>query len=464
MEKRSTAIGIIASLCFISLLLGSAVSAGAQAFAWSQSPPGKLPADKVPMFVVFGFDDNARVEGVQWWANMVRARKNPVGTGNPQTFDGLPVRSTWFLTGNYIHSEGFVTAGSQTLSDVVNAWKGLYNDGHEIANHTWSHPHGSGLDIEGWKNEIRKTTEHLTASLGVPAANIKGFRTPYLEYTPATLNALKDLGFQYDCSIEFGFNGWQPLPGDSGNWNSMTNPETHKKLFWPYTLDAGSPPGNASKGNPTIPGFWEVPVYTYLKSDNSGEVTGFDFNLWKVSSKEQFVATLKHNFDLRRAGNRNPLTVNVHSDYYSQYNDDANREFTLADWRQRQQGLQEFLEYVLQFPETRVVGYSDMIAWMKNPIALGGAAGTGVSEASLATAALSLRTVPGAALELSLPAAGAYRLALFNPQGRLEASLTRRFEAGKARVSFDRPLRAGVYFVELGNGTNKANRKIVLTR
>ena len=458
MVKHSSKIKIMAAY-----LLAGAMAAGAQAFPWSQSPPGKLAAARVPMFVVFGFDDNARVEGVQWFANLVRNRKNPAGTGNHQTYDGLPIRSTWFLTGNYIHSEGFINAGNQTLSDLISSWKGLYNDGHEIANHTWSHPHGSGLDLEAWKNEVRKTTDHLASTLGISADKIKGFRTPYLEYTPTTLSALKDLGFQYDASIEFGFNGWQPLPGDSGNWNGMTNPETHKKLFWPYTLDAGSPPGNASKGNPTIPGLWEVPVNTFLKSDNSGEVTGFDFNLWKISTKEQFVAALKYNFDLRRAGNHAPLTVNVHSDYYTQYNDDANKEFTFADWKQRQQGMEEFLEYILTFPETRIVSYKDMIAWMKNPVPMGGAAGFGVSDASLATAALSLKTAPGGALELSLPAPGSYRLSVFSPQGRLEASLARRFEAGKARVSFGRNLRAGVYFVELGNGVNQVRRKVVLT-
>lgn len=454
----------VRALLFTGLIVLCAAAArpvGAQAFPYSQKPPGGLGSAQVPMFVVFGFDDNARVEGVQWFANLVRGRKNPAGSGNPATYDGTPVRATWFLTGNYIHQEGIVEAGGQTVADVINAWKGLYNDGHEIANHTWSHPHGSGLDLAGWKDQIQKTTEHLSASLGVPAGKIKGFRTPYLEYTPTTLQALKDLGFTYDCSIEFGFNGWQPQPGDSGNWNSMTNPDTHKKLWWPYTLDAGSPPGNASKGNPTQAGLWEVPVYTYLKADGSGEVTGFDFNLWKVSTKDQFVATLKRNFDLRRAGNRNPLTVNTHSDYYTQYNADANREFTLADWQQRQKGLEEFLDYVLQFPETRVVTYVDMLAWMRNPVGLGGTAIA--TPERLRNAVGSLRAAPGGAFDLHLPVAGAYRLALANSQGRVEASLDRTFAAGPARIRFDRTLRPGVYFAILSSGGSQVRKQVVLT-
>lgn len=448
----------------LGLGLGAATTASAQAFAYSQKPPGGLTQDKVPMFVVYGFDDNARVEGIQWFTNYVRTRKNPAGNGNAATFDGTPVRATWFLTGNYIHSEGFVTAGSQTLNDITNAWKTLYQDGHEIANHTWSHPHGSGLDLEGWKDQIRKSNEHLSQSLGVPVNKIKGFRTPFLEYTPTTLQALKDLGFTYDCSIEFGFNGWQPQPGDSGNWNSMTNPETHKKLWWPYTLDNGSPPGNASKGNPTQAGLWEIPVYTYLKADGSGEVTGFDFNLWKVATKDQFVATLKRNFDLRRAGNRNPLTINSHSDYYTQYNDDANKEFTYADWQTRQRGMEEFLDYVLQFPETRIVTYSELIDWMKNPVPLGSNPGSFITRGDLRAAALTMRTGLDGALELRLPARGEYRLSLFTPDGRRAQHRTQNFEAGVATLRFDRPLKSGVYYAVLSGGGHQVRQKVVLNR
>src|SRR5689334_24126345 len=98
----------------------------------------------------------------------------------------------------------------------------------------------------------------------------------------------------------------------------------------------------------------EVPVITYMK-DGGGEVTGFDFNMWKVMDKAAFVKCLKQEFDLRRAGNRNPLSLSLHSDYYTQYNDDANKEFTLATWQERQKGVEEFIDYALTFPETRVV-------------------------------------------------------------------------------------------------------------
>jgi hypothetical protein len=448
----------------LTLSLGflSPAPARADVFAWSQSPPGGLAAAKVPMIVSFGFDDNARVEGVAWFADLVRNRKNHSGTGNPQTFDGTPVRATWFLTANYT-AEGFVTAGTQTAQDVIQSWKGLVSDGHEIANHTWDHPHGSGLDVAGWKDQIQRSNDHLIKILGIQASDIKGFRTPFLEYSTSTLTALKDLGFLYDCSIEFGFNGWQPQAGDSGNWNSMVNPETHKKLWWPYTLDQGSPPGNASKGNPMVPGLWEIPVNTYLKPDNSAEVTGFDFNLWKVMDKATFVAALKHNFDLRRAGNRAPLTVNVHSDYYTQHNEDANKEFLLADHKQRQAAMEEFLAYILQFPDVRVVPYKSMISWMKNPVALATTPGT-VSRSDLKAAALTSRLTAGGALELTLPGQGIYSLTVVSAQGRVLERMTRGFVKGEARVQLASPLRSGIYFVQLSDGTHSVRQRMLLSR
>lgn len=433
----------------------------ADVMAWSQSPPGGLEPSKIPMFVCFGLDDNARVDGISWFADLFRARKNAPGTGNPQTFDGAPVRATWFLTANYT-ADGFISAGSQTVPDLVQAWKGLYADGHEIGNHTWDHPHGAGLDVDAWKEQLRKSNEHLIKILGIPQGEIQGFRTPFLEYGPNTLAAVKDMGFLYDVSIEFGFNGWQPVAGDSGNWNSMTNPETHKKLFWPYTLDQGSPPGNASKGNPIQPGLWEVPVNSFLMADDSRDITGFDFNLWKVEDKDGFLATLKHNFNLRRAGNRVPLAISAHSDYYTQYNPDANAEFLLADYTQRRAAMEEFLDYVLQFPDVRVVPYRSMIAWMKNPVALGEAPGSGISPATLKAAALSIRlTFPGT-LEMSLPASGRYTLGVISTDGRILAEATRDLGKGKATLVLDRPLPGGIYFIRLGNGTVTVRQRVML--
>jgi hypothetical protein len=444
----------------IALALSTAFHSASAEFM--QKPPGGLEASKVPMFVCFGFDDNGRIQGAEWFANLGRTHKNPAGGGNPATYDGTNVKATWFLTASYATDTGFVQQGSGTLADLINAWKALAKDGHEIGNHTWTHPHGTGLDLAGWKDEIQKTNDFIVSTLGVERSRIKGFRTPFLEYTPTTLEALKDLGFAYDCSIEFGFNGWQPLAGDSGYWNSMTDPNTHKKLFWPWALDEGSPPGNASKGNPKIPGMQEVPVYTYMK-EAGGEVTGIDFNLWMVMDRATFVKTLKKEFDLRRAGNRNPLVINLHSDYYAQYNDDANQAFTLASWQDRQKAIEEFLDYVLSFPETRVVPFGQMLDWMAKPVALDGASGSVKSPKLLNQSALTLKLSARGGVEIDVPSPGHYDFALMDARGGVVMKRAGNFSAGTARLQTGRKLAPGIYFLKVGNGVETVMRKAALT-
>ena len=382
---------------------------------YSQLPPGDLDYSQCPMFVCFGHEDYC------------------------------------------------VNAGGQTKEQVIQAWKGFYDDGHEIANHTWNHPHGSALSKEEWKQQITTANDFLVANIGVSANEIQGFRTPYLEYSTNTMNAIKELGFMYDCSIEFGYNGWVPIEPDSGYWNGMTDPKTHMKLFWPHTLDNGSPPGHSAVGNPTVAGLWEVPVYTCLKQDNSGVVTGFDFNLWKVMDKNEFLETLKHNFDLRRQGNRNPLTINTHTDYYTQYNADANTEFTKATWEQRQDAIEEFLDYVLQFPETRVVSFSDMLTWMKNPVAIGPTAVTDKEPADNQLA-ITAKMVSTNTITFSLPSTGFYTFSLVNLKGRTVRQISQRFCAGERHVSFSSPLPGGIYLVRINRGEQLYSKKAIIIK
>lgn len=430
---------------------------------YSQLPPGNLDYFECPMFVCFGFDDNAYVEGMKWFADLVRDKVNPAGSNNPATYDGSPVRATFFITAGFGHDDYFVTAGGQTKEQVIQAWKAFYDEGHEIANHSWNHPHGSSLSVEEWKQQVTTANDFLVANIGVPLNEIRGFRTPYLEYSANTMNAIKELGLMYDCSIEFGYNGWVPIEPDSGYWNGMTDPKTHMKLFWPHTLDNGSPPGHSAVGNPTVAGLWEVPMYTCLKQDNSGVVTGFDFNLWKLMDKNEFAGTLKHNFDLRRQGNRNPLTINTHTDYYTQYNADANTEFTKATWEQRQDAIEEFLDYVLLFPETRVVSFSDMLKWMKDPVALGP---TGVTHKApgVNRPEINVKMVSGNIVMFTITSAGSYTFTLINLKGRTVLQQSQWYDSGEGYVSFSFPLPGGVYMIRINSGKQVIAKKAIFIK
>ena len=170
----------------------------ADSHPYSQLPPGNLDYSECPMFVCFGFDDNGYVEGMEWFRNLVKNKKNPAGSNNPATYDGSPVRATLFITVGYGHDDYFINAGGQTKEQVIQAWKDLYEDGHEIANHSWIHPHGSSLSLNEWKQQITTANDFLATNIGITTNEIKGFRTPYLEYSTNTMNAVKELGLMYD--------------------------------------------------------------------------------------------------------------------------------------------------------------------------------------------------------------------------------------------------------------------------
>ncbi|MCX7748780.1 MAG: dockerin type I domain-containing protein [Clostridia bacterium] len=339
----------------------------------SQNPPGGLAASQVPLFIVFGFDDNSNVEGMQWITNLFKSKKNPTGTGNSATYDGTTAKITFY------HPSSFMN----TNPSLKQAWQLAFEAGNEVGSHTNTHPSGGSYSVSQWQSEMTISVDSLSKpysqGLGVPLSQIIGFRSPYLEYNENMPTAAKNTGFWYDCSIEEGSE-----PDQDG-----TN------FFWPYTLDGGSP-GNAASvaaGEPGIkpigkyPGLWELPVYnvivppdnkcaqygvaagfrTSMKNkrpsifnESAGKITGFDWNLWDDFSmtKEQFVATLKYSLDQRLQGNRAPMTFGAHSNYY-------NVAF-------KQQAMQEFIDYALTKPEVRIVSARQMLDWLRNPVPLNG--------------------------------------------------------------------------------------------
>lgn len=371
----------------------------------SFSPPAGLQPQEVPMFVTIGFDDNGRsglagsgaTGAMTWITDFMRNKTNPIGSNNPNTFDGTHTRVSFFNTATYVSQQ---YSESPTL--VKRSWRTAYDDGHEIGNHTHNHDHGSNFTLAQWKTEINSTFDWLTKpydanesviapdaskGIGVPASEIYGFRTPFLEYNNETMQALYDLGYLYDCSIEDGWEGNQ----DGTNYR------------WPYTLDNGSPGHDylfsiGSKGFNVgqYPGMWEMPVHplvvppdsmlaeygltrsvrTQVKSGigwfdvNSGKMPNFDWNLFVQANvnKAEALAILKHTFKLRMEGNRAPLLIGAHTDYYSSSYTAA----TGTSTRERQEVIEEFLDYIANYQEVRVVTYKSIIEWMRNPTPLGG--------------------------------------------------------------------------------------------
>jgi peptidoglycan/xylan/chitin deacetylase (PgdA/CDA1 family) len=356
--------------------------------AASSSPPAGLAPSSVPLFVVFGFDDNGisgspgsqTTGGVRWVRELFNGQTNPAGSGNPRTFDGTPARFSLYLATRYIEVED--TDRPEYLKAELRA---VADAGHEIGVHTHNHSHGEAFSSDQWSAEIatckswlvRQFTPAEAASastgLGLPSDSIQGFRAPFLEFGPALFPALREQGMRYDCSVEEGFE-----PEFDG-----------ANLAWPYRVAEGY--GGGAGAAPSGAVLWELPVYAltvppdeecarygvqpglrrrlhekvdYFHADD-GKITGFDWNLWVEFglTPAEFVATLRYSLDRRLAGNRAPFTFGTHSDIYSeQYETLPN-----STAEERRRALAEVLADALARPEVRVVSARQLVDWLENP-------------------------------------------------------------------------------------------------
>ncbi|HEY8089368.1 MAG TPA: polysaccharide deacetylase family protein, partial [Polyangiaceae bacterium] len=360
------------------------VGAAAAALASSTNPPGGLQPSQVPQFVAVTFDDNFSTEGMDWATGFFRGLRNPAGSGNPSTFDGAPVRTTFPCNSVY-------------LGGMQGSWETGVADGHEIANHTVNHGDGIAYTADQWSPEIAECTSALVSGLSTPGnpLHVTGFRSPYLHYDDALFTVLVNDGFAYDTSI-------------MGCW---ADAQTGKSCTWPYTMENGSPDANtiftkfsgrnvAAVGNHAI---WEMPVAVVFVPDDSlaaqygftaglrqrvanavagegnpnffeqatGKFVGMDISLLldgKMTHAEA-LATLEYTLDLRLAGNRAPMIFVAHTHVYaSAWDGNAPGAQNAAD---RRAIVEDFVRYALTKPEVRMRPVADVLAWMKSPAALG---------------------------------------------------------------------------------------------
>jgi peptidoglycan/xylan/chitin deacetylase (PgdA/CDA1 family) len=324
----------------------------------SPNPPKELGVHEVPQFVLLGFDDNPQPGPMAWILDFLESKKHP---------DGTPVLAAFYTNGKYLIDY------PELQSLHVRAWEA----GHEIGNHTQNHEQGAAFSIDEWVAELQKCNQSFVES-GLPVEAVKGFRTPFLAYNAATFQALEMLGLVHDSSIEEGYQDDQ----DGTNF------------LWPYTLHHGSP-GNAlsaSQGSKekvgNHPGIFEIPIHVFMvpqddlcetygvrpglrerAADNiaqkwgwqwsveQGKISGLDWNVLEMALLEadEFLAILKYNLDLRRAGNKAPMMVGGHTALFPE------------SQPERRRAIEAFVEYALSFPEVRIVTPSVLRQWMLNP-------------------------------------------------------------------------------------------------
>jgi hypothetical protein len=365
----------------------SALSDYTDMLAWSDQPPG-LSAVDVPQFVAVTFDDNFVsgltdvTGGVTWATDFFTPLLNPAGSAIAGTFDGAPVRTTFFNNCLYLED-----------SNTRQSWTTAFEAGHEIANHTINHSHGAAFSVQNWTDEIAPCTAALTGAeggVGASVDDIHGFRSPFLEYNENLFAALTGQGLEYDSSVQ---SCW----GDA---------EDGTNCAWPYTLDGGSPDGVvlsakfATPALPAAPGLWELSTSALfvppdelaaqygisaglrgripsdmpapsLYEPSTGRIAPLDVTLFVDAgmSADEVLATLKYTLDRRLSGNRAPFVFVAHTHVYaSNYGAAANA----PDASERQRVIEEFVTYALSQSSVRMRPLTDVLSWMRTPVPLGG--------------------------------------------------------------------------------------------
>lgn len=120
-----------------------------------------------------------------------------------EIMDKYNVKTTFFVVGSWVDK---YPESVKQLSDA----------GHEIMNHSNSHPHMTQLDVEKMKEEAMKCDEKIKAITGVKP-NL--FRAPYGDYNDKVVQAMRETGhftIQWDV--------------DSLDWKNLTSDEICKRV------------------------------------------------------------------------------------------------------------------------------------------------------------------------------------------------------------------------------------------
>jgi len=186
----------------------------------------------------------------------------------------------------------------------------------------------------------------------ITAANVTGFRAPFLAYSDWTFDALEDLGVQYDSSVSdtIGSTIWTTALG---------------RQLWPYTMDnglAGACYSGKCSYSGKWPGLWQIPMNTINEYDptslNFGRPLNDTVMDYPLNTMEDLERYYMANFLASYNGNRAPFGIWMHPSWLL-----ANPNRTI--W------LNNFLAEILAMPGVWAVSGQDVINYIRNPVAVG---------------------------------------------------------------------------------------------
>ncbi|KAF5337749.1 hypothetical protein D9758_016037 [Tetrapyrgos nigripes] len=278
-----------------------------------------------PQFIVFTADDAVQSYTLDAVNQFLAQRKNP---------NGCTPRMTYYTSTDY------------TNYTMVTDW---YVAGNEIADHTMTHV---GTPP---KEEVNGNLIALNALAGIPLSSIKGFRAPFLNYSVDTLKLLAETGFLYDSSASA----------------SIPVTDSSSDAYWPYTLDYGMANDclmvdGMCKGEPKLPGFWEIPMYAFF--DSRGVAGPHLMDPWldaaNGASSVNNSATLeymKNTFTDHYNANRQPIGLYTHPIHLSKNYPGVNADEQMINM------INNFLDWAQQQNNVWIVSSEQLLAWVRNP-------------------------------------------------------------------------------------------------
>ncbi len=109
------------------------------------------------------------------------------------------VKTTFFLAGNWVKS----------YPEYV---RKIAAEGHEIGNHSYTHPHMATLSREQIRQELEENQRRIDALVGRP--DVLLFRPPFGEYDDAVIEVASELGY-YTVQWSIDSLDWQDLSADA---------------------------------------------------------------------------------------------------------------------------------------------------------------------------------------------------------------------------------------------------------
>ncbi|MFH2006801.1 MAG: polysaccharide deacetylase family protein [bacterium] len=168
-----------------------------------------------------------------------------------ELFDQLGVRATFFAVGEDLAHD-----------DVAALLRSAVDAGHEVANHTATHPYAFlDLDPVAQAEEIDRCHEQITAATGRPPV---GFRTPGYHIDAPALALLAARGYRYDSSM-FPSAPYYAAKAAVMTWMRLRGRRSRSRAHPPTALLAPGEPYHPNPNRPWLRGnspVLEIPAAT----------------------------------------------------------------------------------------------------------------------------------------------------------------------------------------------------------